>query len=183
MASQFAMRMAAHHIQNSGVIIYPTETVYGLGCDPMDFNAISRINELKNREENSTFLLLASNIDQLASYIVTPDKDALNKINNTEVATSWITTAQKDTPPWLVSNDGSIGFRITKHPVAKQLCNLLNHPIISTSANFKGRPSVTNGLQCHQMFDDLVEYILTSSFKRDETPSTIRKLSDGTRIR
>lgn len=183
MTSQFAIRLAAHHIRNSGIIIYPTETVYGLGCDPDNVDAVTRLKELKQRNHSSGFLILASSIEQLDRFIQKPDANKLKLINDTTEATSWITKAHKQTPSWLVSPDGTIGFRITQHPVTKNLCHLLDHPIISTSANFKGRKPASNTLQCHQMFSEEVDYILTSSFSRSEEPSAIRDLNNGTRLR
>jgi len=183
MTSQFAIRLAAHHISHNGVIIYPTETVYGLGCDPTSFDAIDTINSLKQRDNKTGLLLIACHIDQLDGYIKHPSKQQIDLINTTPSTTSWITAAHSKAPPWLVSKDGTIGFRITSHPVTRRLCELLQHPIISTSANYKGRTPVSNTLQCHQEFGGIVDFILTSSIERTESPSTIRQLNDNTVLR
>lgn len=183
MTSQFAIRLAAHHIRHHGIIIYPTETVYGLGCDPNSFDAVNNLHTLKQREHHSGFLLLASNIQQLSDYITAPNQQELERINSADTPTSWVTTAGEQTPPWLVSADGTIGFRITSHIVTKSLCDLLKHPIISTSANIKGGTPVTNTLQCHQLFAGLIDYLLTSNLERTEKPSTIRNLNTGKQLR
>lgn len=183
MTSQFAIRLAAHHVRHNGIIIYPTETVYGLGCDPNSFYAVNNLNTLKQRDNHSGFLLLASNIQQLSEYITTPNQQELERINSTDAPTSWVTFAGKNTPPWLVSADGTIGFRITKHTVSKALCEKLKHPIISTSANIKGGTPVTNTLQCHQLFAESIDYLLTSNLERSERPSVIRNLSTGEQLR
>ena len=183
MTSPFAIRMAARHVRSNGVIIYPTETVYGLGCDPKSLEAVQNINQLKCRNINTTFLLLASNISQLNQYIVSPDQDELERINTAATATSWVTKANANAPPWLVSPDGTIGFRITKHSVAKQLCDHLNHPIVSTSANIKGGIPVSNTLKCHQVFAGTFDYLLTSAIRRSEKPSKIINLKTGKQLR
>jgi len=183
MTSQFAIRLAAHHIRNSGIIIYPTETVYGLGCDPGDQQAVKNLNIIKQREKHSGFLLLASSLDQLSDYITTPDQKAIDTINSANVPTSWITSAEKNAPPWLISPDGTIGFRITTHVVTKKLCEQLGHPITSTSANIKGGKPVSNTLQCHQQLTGAFDYLLTSNMQRSETPSVIRILSTGQQLR
>ena len=183
MASQFAIRLAAHHVRSNGIIIYPTETVYGLGCDPASSDAVNNLSKLKQRSKQSRFLLLASNIKQLDRYITAPTPDELERINSTKTATSWVTRAAKTTPSWLVSADGSIGFRITTHPITKELCDHLNHPIISTSANIKGGIPVSNTLQCHQLFAENVDYLLTSNINKNNKPSTIRNLATGQQLR
>lgn len=183
MTSQFAIRLAAHHIRNNGIIIYPTETVYGLGCDPNSYEAVNKLTRLKQREKHSGFLLIAGNIDQLVNYITAPNQQEISRIDSTEEATSWVTTASKNTPSWLVSPDGTIGFRITKHIVTRALCDQLSHPIISTSANIKGGRPVSNTLQCHQLFAEEIDYLLTSSITRNERPSVIKRLSTGQQLR
>ena len=183
MTSQFAIRFAAHQIRNDGIIIYPTETVYGLGCDPNSYDAIERLTTLKQRDAHSGFLLLASDISQLDDYIETPTPKEIERISTAKVATSWVTKAGKNTPSWLISPDGTIGFRITKHLVAKKLCEHLDHPLISTSANIKGGTPVSNTLQCHQLFAGDVDYCLTSSIDRTEKPSVIHNLSTGQQLR
>ena len=183
MASQFAIRLAAHHVRSNGIIIYPTETVYGLGCNPNSSDAVNNLSNLKQRDKESRFLLLASNIDQLNRYITAPTPDEYERINLAETATSWITRASKTTPSWLVAADGSIGFRITTHPITKELCEHLNHPIISTSANIKGGRPVSNTLQCHQLFAGNIDYLLTSNFNKNNKPSTIRNLATGQQLR
>ena len=175
--------MAAHHVRNDGIILYPTETVYGLGCDPNSHDAVNTLNTLKQRERDSGFLLLASNIDQLADYITPPNQQELERINTAVTATSWITKAGKNTPSWLIPTDGTIGFRITTHIVTRELCNHLGHPIISTSANIKGVKPVSNTLQCHQLFTEEIDYRLTSNIERSENPSVIRNLNTGQQLR
>ena len=183
MVSQFAIRLAAHHVRSNGIIIYPTETVYGLGCNPSSADAVNNLSNLKQRPKHSRFLLLASNIEQLDRYITAPAPDELKRITSATTATSWITRAAKTTPSWLVSADGSIGFRITTHPITKALCDHLNHPIISTSANIKGSAPVSNTLQCHQLFAGNIDYLLISDINKNNKPSTIRNLATGQQLR
>ena len=182
MPSDFSIRHAAHIIKNGGVIAYPTDTVYGLGCDPYNADAADRINQIKNRPSDKHFILLASNIHFVQALF--DSNDAQKKIM-TESAepTSWIVAANVNAPDWLTNKTDTITIRISQHPVVKKLCSILGHPIISTSANLSGKRPARNGLELHQFFYKKVDKILLASQTLSTKPSKIIRLCDNHIIR
>lgn len=97
MASNFAIRHAAHQVRHGGIIVYPTETIYGLGCDPMNVEAVNTLCKLKNRDIGKGLILLANRLELFADYIESLDADAQNKINQRAKPTSWVVPAKKYT--------------------------------------------------------------------------------------
>lgn len=182
MPSDFSIRHAARIIKNGGVIAYPTDTVYGLGCDPYNADAVDRINQIKNRSSNKHFILLASNIHQV--QVLFDSNDAQKKIitESTE-PTSWVVNANANAPDWLTNKSDTITIRISQHPVVKKLCSALGHPIISTSANISGKRPARNGLELHQFFSKKIDKILLSTQPASTKPSKIIRLCDNYIIR
>lgn len=183
MASAFQIRLAAHLVNQGGVIIYPTETIYGLGCSPYYSTAIRRINRLKQRKNKAGLILLASDIRQLEPLIEKKDFLKLTGVINTDKPTSWIVKAANNTPGWLMAEDGTIAVRITSHPVTKQLCQQAGSAIISTSANISGKKPAENALELAQNFGGRVDYILTTDISGTGQASTIKRLADLSTIR
>ena len=182
MPSDFSIRHAAHIIKNGGVIAYPTDTVYGLGCDPYNADAVDRINQIKNRLANKHFILLASNIHLVQALFNSDDAQKKIIVESIE-PTSWIVDANTNVPDWLTNKSDSITIRISQHPVVKKLCSALGHPIISTSANLSGKRPARNGLELHQFFNKKVDKILLSSQSISTKPSKIIRLCDNHIIR
>jgi L-threonylcarbamoyladenylate synthase len=182
MPSDFSIRHAAHIIKNGGVIAYPTDTVYGLGCDPYNADTVDRINQIKNRPSDKHFILLASSIQLVQSLF---DSDDVQKkiISKNLEPTSWVVDANANTPDWLTNKSGTITIRISQHPVVKKLCSALGHPIISTSANLSGKKPAKNGLELHQFFYKKVDKILLASQTLSTKPSKIIRLCDNHVIR
>jgi L-threonylcarbamoyladenylate synthase len=176
MASDFAIRHASHQIHHGGVIAYPTETVYGLGCDPMNSEAIQYLNTLKSRDNNKGLILIASNLDQLENFIDVPDIKDQKKITQTDKPTSWIVPAKNNTPDWLTGNTRTLAIRISKHLIVTKLCNQLGTPLVSTSANPYGKKPALNSLQLHKYFHNKVDTILISHNNQCGQPSTLRWL-------
>ncbi len=182
MPSDFSIRHAAHIIKNGGVIAYPTDTVYGLGCDPYNVNAVDRINQIKNRPSDKHFILLASNIHLVKTLF--DSNDAQKKIMTESIEpTSWVVNANASAPDWLTNKSGTITIRISQHPAVKKLCSALGHPIISTSANISGKKPARNGLELHQFFNKKVDKILLASHPVSTKPSKIIRLCDNYIIR
>lgn len=182
MSNDFKIRHAAHIIKNGGVIAYPTDTVYGLGCSPYNADAIERINQIKHRPSDKHFILLANKMQHVQT-LLDCDETQRQKITNTTEPTSWIVKASTHAPAWLTNNSGTVTIRITEHPVVKKLCSILNSAIISTSANLSGKPPARNGLELHQYFHNKVDIILLSSQPTSTKPSKIIRLCDNHIIR
>ncbi|MBE9567418.1 MAG: L-threonylcarbamoyladenylate synthase [Proteobacteria bacterium] len=186
MASDFAISHAVHIIHQGGVIAYPTDTIYGLGCDPYNLEAIEKINRIKQRPEDKHFILLAGNVDQLQP-LIDIDEQQIKTIIETglqvDQATSWVVTASERAPYWLVDDNNSLTIRITSQRDVTRLCHRLGHAIISTSANPSGRKPAINSLQLHQYFHYDVDKIITASQPLTAKPSKIIRLCDNYVIR
>jgi L-threonylcarbamoyladenylate synthase len=182
MASAFQIRCAASIIRRGGIIVYSTDTVYGLGCDPRNHAAVNAINHLKQRPASKSMILLASNIQQLASYIDSAEIPADFAWQTTE-PTSWIMPASDTCPHWLCHDDGSVAIRITRHKLVSALCEQLQSAIISTSANVSGGAPLSDRLGIQRSFGDSVDAILFSDEAATGRPSVIKNYSDQTIIR
>ena len=176
MASEFAVRYAAHCVRQGGVIAYPTETVYGLGCDPLCLDAVDAVNRLKGRDARKGLILLASSLQQLDPLIDVSDPGQRAALTAEDEPTSWIVPARDAAPAWITGGRDTLAVRISPHPVVIQLCELLGHALVSTSANPAGRQPARNALQLHRYFDGLVDAILVSSHNGSGRPSKIRIL-------
>lgn len=183
MASHFAIQYAVHQIRHSGVIVYPTETVYGLGCDPMDLEAITYLNQLKQRETGKGLILLGHTLDLFKDYIEKLSASASKEIVLTDKPTSWIIKANDSLPDWLTNEQRTVAIRITQHPVVVELCQQLGHPIVSTSANPRGKKPCRNALQAHKYFHDKVDAILIDDRYISGQASTIKRLENLSTIR
>lgn len=182
MATDFAIRRAAHCIRHGGVIVYPTETVYGLGCDPLCEDAVERINRIKQRPPGKGLILLAGSLEQLDDFINVPSpRDRELMCNNTQPI-SWIVPARTNAPGWITDGD-TVAVRVSGHAVVKSLCEQLGFPLVSTSANPAGGQPARNALELHRYFDGIVDAILVSHGTSRGTPSKIIRLADRSLVR
>ena len=182
MASDFAIRHAAHIVHRGGIIAYPTDTIYGLGCDPFNIDAIERLNRIKQRPASKHFILLAGELAQIRSLLAVSDTEA-QTLNNTDEPTSWIVPATASAPPWLTDTDNNLTVRLCDHEDVRRLCQRLGHAIISTSANLAGHRPAQNALQLHQRFQCEVDKILVSDKPLRGKASRIIRLRDNRTIR
>lgn len=183
MVSPFAIRHAVHQIRHGGVITYPTDTVYGLGCDPMDVDAVTYLNVLKQRNSSKGLILIANKLDFFKGYIKELTDSEQEKILQAESPTSWIVAAKENTPSWLTGNNKTLAIRITQHPVISELCNRLQHPLVSSSANQSTKKPALNTLQLHSYFHDKVHAMLIANNELNGTPSSIRVLDNNLILR
>ena len=178
MASDFSIRHAAYIIKNGGVIAYPTDTIYGLGCNPYNSDAIEKINVLKQRPLNKQFILLSSCLDQVRALLCIDEIQEKTLTQITE-PTSWVINASKHAPSWLIGNQRTLTVRISKNNDIKRLCDALGHAIISTSANISGATPAKNALELHRYFHQKVDKILIANKPLTGKPSKIIRLSDN----
>lgn len=182
MASDFAIRHAAHIIRHGGIIAYPTDTVYGLGCDPFNPNVVAQLNDIKQRKLDKQFILLVSDIEQIKSLAFITEQQQ-NNIMQQHEPTSWIAEAKPSAPIWLRSDEHTVTFRISQQSEAQRLCQTLGHAIISTSANLSTKPPAKNALELHKYFHFSLDKILASHQKLNANPSKIVRLCDNLVIR
>lgn len=178
MASDFSIRHAAHIVKSGGIIAYPTDTIYGLGCNPYDQDAVARLNSIKQRPAHKQFILLAANIDQVKPFVVI-NKEQESLVTENDEPTSWVIEASKDAPAWLNNLDNTITVRLSKNDDVQRLCCALGHAIISTSANLSGKTPAQNALQLHQSLHHTLDKIVATNKKLNAKPSKIIRLCDN----
>ncbi len=183
MATEFAIRFAAHCIRQCGIIAYPTETVYGLGCDPLCAEAVNEINSLKGRDAGKGLILVASRLQQLDTLIDVSGRNERAAIVGEHEPTSWIVSAKDTAPEWITGRHHTIAIRISSHPLLMRLCDQLGHALVSTSANPAGKKPALNSLQLHRYFDGLVDSMLISNHNCSGKPSKIRHLKSRQLLR
>ena len=170
-------------LSDGGVIGYPTEAVFGLGCDPWNEKAVVKISNIKNRNSKKPFLLVASSINQLTNLV---DINIITeKAKSTWPGhTTWLIPAKKDVPCWLTDKDtGLIGIRISDHPVINRICDKLQSPIISTSANISGDKNIKDQKVFISEFQNKVDYLIEGNIGNYCNPSIIINMITNESIR
>lgn len=182
MSSPFQIRQAAGAIRNQGVICYPTESVFGLGCDPLSRTAVEKILQLKQRPVEKGLILIASRIEQLIPYVL------LNDVQRTQIleqpsATTWLVNKSSATPPWISGQHSKVAIRLSKHPLVQALCNQLDCAIVSTSANPSTQAAARTLLRVKQYFPDELDYYLNGALGNVGNATPIIDIQSGTIIR
>lgn len=173
---------AVRCIRNGGVLAYPTEAVWGLGCDPANDVAIDRILQLKQRPWQKGLVMVAASLEQLHDWILPLSEDDLQQIWPTWPGpVTWVLPCREEVSPLLRGEHHSLAVRITDHPLVRALCNETG-PLVSTSANPAGKEPARSVLRVRQYFADELEYILPGNLGGRRQPSEIRTL-DGQRLR
>ena len=173
--SPFHLRTARRILQTGGIVAYPTEAVYGLGCDPLNSEAVLRLLELKQRPWQKGVILIASSQEQLMPYLQPIDEAMQNKISATWPGpVTWLLPAKTDVPYWLKGEHATLAVRVTAHPLASALCRHFGGPIVSTSANLAGHEPARNPLQVQRALDERVDYILHGELGAQLQPTEIR---------
>lgn len=169
-------------IQEGGIILYPTDTIWGIGCDAANTEAVQKIFRLKQRDEAKSMIILLDTDNKLPSYVNEVPELAYDLIEYAENSLTIIMPGAKNISPALIANDGSVGIRISKHPFCQQLIQRMRRPLVSTSANISGKPSPQYFSQIDQEIIDGVDYVVDIDQHSMEIkkPSTIMKLApDG----
>lgn len=178
------IQMAVRYLANGGIVAYPTEAVFGLGCDPFNEQAVQRILELKNRPINKGLILIAAEFAQIAPLIKVPDNDVLNNMLSTWPGpTTWVVRANASVPPWLRGSHDSLAVRITNHPIASDLCLAFNQPLVSTSANITGFQPAKTTLKVRQLFGISEILIVPGPLGQETRTTAIFDAKSGNKIR
>ncbi len=170
-------------VGSGGVIAYPTEAVFGLGCDPYDLAAVEHILALKNRSVDKGLILVAANAEQIAPYIAYPDEMIRRSIDATwPGATTWVLPATTVVPCWITGRRATVAVRVSMHPTVQSLCRRTG-VIVSTSANPEGKAPAVNALKVRHYFQDAVDYIIPGRTGGRRLPTEIRDATTGTVLR
>lgn len=172
-------------LQNGGVILYPTDTIWGIGCDACNEEAVQKVYTIKNRNDSKSMLVLMENAALLDRYVDEVPDIAFDLIELTDKPLTIIYDGAKSLAKNLVAEDGSIGIRITTEAFSSELIRRFKRPIVSTSANRSGNPSPSRFDEIDQEIIDSVDYVV--KYRQDDThkaaPSGIIKLGRGGEIK
>lgn len=184
MGSRFRVKLAARRLQAGGVVAYPTEAVYGLGCDPLNHAAFARLLALKRRPDAKGVILIAADEAQLAPFMAPlPPATAAAVRGSWPGPVTWIVPAVAGVPSWLTGGRDSIAVRVTAHPLAAALCRAFGGALVSTSANRSGRWPARTALRVRQIFGNELDDIVVGPLGGLAQPTTIRDARTGALIR
>ena len=172
------LNQALETLKQGGLILYPTDTIWGIGCDATNAEAVEKIFALKGRDQHKSMIVLLHNDNQLASYVQEIPEIAYELIEVTDRPLTIIYSKAKNLPQNVIAADGSIAIRIVDNPFCQQLLQRFRKPIISTSANISGAPSARYFDEISSEIKEGVDYSVQygQEDKGDGRPSVIMKL-------
>lgn len=175
------IKKACEVMAAGGIILYPTDTIWGIGCDATNEKAVQRIYELKRRADNKAMLVLMDSEAKLNMYVSDVPDIAWDLISVSDKPLTIIYSSAKNLATNLLAADGSVGIRITSEEFSRKLCERFRKPLVSTSANVSGDPSPTNFSEISEEIKAGVDYIV--NYRQDDmskaAPSGIIKLGEG----
>lgn len=175
------IKRACDVLYKGGVILYPTDTVWGIGCDATNADAVQRVYEIKQRVDSKAMLVLVDSDVKVQSFIREVPAVAWDLIEFSEKPLTIIYDGARNLAPNLLAEDGSIGMRVTHEEFSKQLCFRFRKPIVSTSANISGEPTPCSYAEISDEIKEAVDYVV--AVRQDESscgvPSSIIKLGAG----
>ena len=175
------IKKACEVMQAGGIILYPTDTIWGIGCDATNEEAVRRVYELKRRIDNKAVLVLTDSTAKLNMYVSEVPDIAWDLIEVTDTPLTIIYSQAKNLASNLLGEDGSIGIRVTNEEFSRKLCERVRKPIVSTSANISGEPSPADFQEISEEIKKGVDYIV--NYRQEDMskakPSHIIKLGNG----
>lgn len=154
------MEKAIETLKNGGVILYPTDTIWGIGCDATNENACQKISQMKNRPENKSFIILVDSVQMIEKYIPEFPDVCYDLIDVSDKPLTIIYPNAKGLAPSILADDGSVGIRVTKDPICLKLIRSMRKPLVSTSANLSGEANPSCFADVNQQIKDQVDAIV-----------------------
>ena len=182
MTQQQDIAQAVKVLRDGGVILYPTDTVWGIGCDATNEQAVNRVYAIKRRDDSKAMICLVDSDVRLQRYVRNVPEVAWDVMEYATKPTTVILDDAVNLAPNLIAEDGSIAMRITREPFSKELCYRFQKPLVSTSANISGEPAAQNYRDIAPELLEAVDYVYFSRRQehKPHTPSSIVKLTrDG----
>lgn len=183
--SDWQLHCARRTVLGGGVIAYPTEAVWGLGCDPWDRDAVAHLLELKQRPVEKGVILVASSVEQIR-FLLDPLPESLRR----EAERHWpgpvtclLPDVNRQIPEWVRGRHVSIAVRVSDHPVVRALCEVAGMPLVSTSCNPAGRQPARHIWQVRRYFDDRLDWIVPGALGGNRKPSRIIDIVSGQQLR
>ena len=177
-------RRAVMILRAGGIVAYPTESVYGIGCDPWNRAGVARVFAVKRRPVRKRCILIAADPGQLASLVDVHAPRFLRFASRYWPGpVTLVAPARVGAPAWLVDADGTLAARVTNHPVAGGLCASFRGPLISTSANRSGCPPARDSLRARAAFGAEIDWYVAGRVGELDAPTRIIDIRDGRMIR
>ena len=181
--SPWALNRLSQALCRGAVIAYPTDTIWGFGCDPASGESVARILQIKQRHASKGLILLSSNLDYCAPFITLEPGQREQLLEPNDRPTTWLVRASEHCPWWIRGSHETVAIRITDHPLIRVLCDGLESPLVSTSANRAKRSNARNALQIRKQFADELDCIVTGFETGGARASQIKSLKYGTTVR
>lgn len=176
------IRQAVQVLRQGGLILYPTDTIWGIGCDATNEDAVRRVFRLKNRDDSKALICLVDSANRMQMYSRGIPDVAWDLVEYSEKPLTLILDGAVNLAPSLVAADGSVGIRVTSENISKELCFRFQKAIVSTSANISGRPSPARFMDIEPEVINGVDYVMRSR-QNDTKPSSpsriVRLRADG----
>lgn len=184
MNRQDDIKKAVEVIKNGGVILYPTDTVWGIGCDATNEEAVAKVYKIKKRDDSKALICLVDSDTRLQRYVRNAPEVAWSVMELATKPTTVIFDNAVNLAPNLIAEDGSIAMRITNEEFSKELCYRFQKPIVSTSANISGQPAAENYCDISEELLNAVDYVCFSRRQehKPHTPSSIIKIKNNGEI-
>lgn len=182
--NHWRLTQARRCIEDGGIIAYPTEAVFGLGCDPFDAQAVLRLLRIKRRALEQGLILIGARFEHLAPFIGTIERRALERVRRSWPGPhTWLLPAAPTVPPWIRGAHPSVALRVTAHPLAAALCEAVGGAIVSTSANVHGQPPARSALQVRLRLGAELDFVLAGNTGGAARPTAIRDALSGRTVR
>ena len=180
----FRTQQAVRHLRNGGILAYPTEAVYGLGCDPLNADAVKRLLRLKQRPYGMGLILIAAGAEQLEPFIHPLAADIEKRMQaGWPGPVTWVAPAQDWVPPWLTGPDHDLAVRVTAHPGCMALCKAFGGPLISTSANPHGAVPAKTAHKTRRYFPHADLHFFPGNIGELQHPTRIIHAQSGRSLR
>ncbi len=179
------MEQAVRTLREGGVILYPTDTIWGIGCDAANHDAVSRVYGIKKRQDSKAMIVLADSEAMIANHVIQAPEVAWDVIALATKPTTVIFDKGRNLAHNLMAEDGSIAFRLTHEEFSSQLCFHLRRPVVSTSANISGQPSPKSFGDIPEEIVRAVDYVVR--YRQDDrtqaSPSSIIRIGNGSEVK
>lgn len=181
------LEFAVAALRDGDVVAYPTEAVWGLGCDPWNEQAVLQILQLKQRLVDKGVILIAADVEQVEPFLqaLTPEQKQqviASWLDESAPATTWLVPLTADVPKWISGEHSQVAVRVTKHKQTQALCRAFGRPIVSTSANPSGEPSAIDATMVRSYFANQV-FVFDGATGGATQPSVIRDVGTGKVLR
>lgn len=184
MLEHFQIESALEVLRRGGVIAYPTEAVFGLGCDPLFEDAVQKILQLKNRDVSKGLILVADSFETLRKWVEPISAKRMDTVMATWPGpVTWLFPVASWVPKWVCGKHDTVAIRVSDHPLVKDLCELYQKPLISTSANPEGLAPAITADEVKNYFNETLDYIVQGKTGGLVKPTEIRNALTGEIVR